>query len=84
MSHINSVLLPQSDTDYYIWLGSTATSSIKVDIIGSGAHYIYAGVAAMAGLFATFFWNLTCLATKLFLQNSYSILLLLIVDLTLF
>ena len=55
MSHINSVLLPQSETNFYIWIGNKGTSAITVDVIGSGAQYIYAGVVALAGLFAVFF-----------------------------
>ena len=54
MSHINSVLLPQSDTDYYIWIGAKQTTTFN--IVVSGAFSLVSGIAAtMLGVFALVF-----------------------------
>lgn len=55
MSKANSVLLPQSDKDYHIWLASK-NENLTVKVVGSGSQYLISSVVAAAvGLFAVLF-----------------------------
>jgi hypothetical protein len=47
MTNVKVVLLPQSEYDYYIWVGAlTKQTNLKVEILASSASYIFASICA--------------------------------------